>query len=723
MRFGVLGPLAVWTADGRPVPVPGAKVRALLADLLAHEGRPVPADLLIDDLWGDAPPGNPGAALSAKVSQLRRALEDAAPGARELVRSRPAGYQLDVSPDAVDAGRFQALLTRAERQDDPAARAALLGEALALWRGRAYADFADDPFARPLIAGLDERRLTAHEDLAEARLALGEHAALAGDLLAPLAEHPLRERLRAAHLRALYGAGRQSEALGAYEEFRRLLADELGLDPGPALTALHRAMLAQDPSLTPAEPAAPAGAAPAGHGARTNLPAALSDLIGRDDALEQVRDRLAAGRLVTLTGSGGVGKTTLALAVGRHLTGEYADGVWLVELAGFDRLAFAPGFGGHTGPSGALAEVIMSALAVQDAADGPPAGPAHRLAAALRRRRALLVLDNCEHVVEEVAELAELLLKTAPGLRILATSREPLAVPGEVAWNVPPLSAPAAGTPGDPAELRGFGAVRLFTARASAAAKDFALDAATAPAVATLCRRLDGIPLALELAAARVRVLGVDELVARLDDRFRLLASGHRGAPPRQRTLTAMIDWSWELLTGPERLALRRLAVHAGGCTLRAAEAVCSGPDLPAEDLLDLLARLVDRSLVVVAHGPHGPRYRLLESVAVYCAERMREAGELDVVRARHREHYTALAEHADPRLRGPGQRERLDLLDAEAANLRAAAEGAVADGDAAAALRLAAALGWYWFLRGRWTEARRSLRAALALTGPAPAA
>ncbi|MER6945263.1 BTAD domain-containing putative transcriptional regulator [Nonomuraea sp. NPDC000554] len=684
MRFGVLGPLAVWADGGEPVPIPGAKVRALLAVLLMHDGRPVPADRLIDDLWGDDPPGNPPGALSAKVSQLRRALEDAEPGARGLVRSHPAGYVLQVEPDAVDARRFETLLARAGQAD-----AALLAGALAQWRGAAYADFADEPFARAAIAHLEERRLAAQEDLAEARLALGEHGPLVSELGRLVAEHPLRERLRAAHMRALYRTGRQSEALDSYADLRARLADELGLDPGPGLTALHQAILTQDPAL----------AGPSGR-PRTNLPALLTGLIGRDTAVAEVRAHLAADRLVTLTGPGGVGKTRLALETATQLAGTFPDGVWLVELAGT--------------PGGAveLVEVVMAALEIQDGGGRAE----ERLVAALRARRLLLVLDNCEHLVEQAAELVELLLKGAPDLRVLATSREPLAVAGEVVWSVPPLEVPGPGA--DPATLGEYGAVRLFTARASAAARDFTLDARTAGDVATLCRRLDGIPLALELAATRVRALGVDGLVARLDDRFRLLATGYRGAPPRQQTLTAMIDWSWGLLTGPERLALRRLAVHADGCSLAAAESVCADADLPAADVLDLLARLVDRSLVVAVHGPGGVRYRLLESVAAYCAERMHEAGEYEQVRRRHHAYYTDLAERADPHLRGPEQREWLRRLDAESANLRAALDGAVADGDAGLALRLTSALAWFWFLRGRLTEARRSLDAALALTG-----
>ncbi|MCG5218616.1 BTAD domain-containing putative transcriptional regulator [Streptosporangium soli] len=698
MRFGVLGPLAVWTDAGEPVAVPGLKVRALLADLLVHEGRPVPADGLIDDLWGENLPGNPAGALSAKVSQLRRVLEDAEPGGRDLVVHHPAGYLL--TGDA-DAAGFQSLVAEAGRTGDPQARAALLADALALWRGPAFADFADESFTWAAVARLTEQRLTAHEDRAELRLTLGEHALLAGELGDLLAEHPLRERLRAAHMRALYRSGRQSEALDSYERLRVLLADELGLDPSADLVALHQAILTQDPALAaPAVPESPP-ARPA-----TNLPAPLTDLVGRDDAVAEIRARLGTNRLVTLTGPGGVGKTRLAVETARGLD-PFPDGAWLVELAALDRLA-------DQDAVSLLAETIMAVLDIRDTAgaeQGEPLTAVKRLTEVLRARRLLLVLDNCEHVVEPVAELAGLLLTAAPGLRLLATSQEPLGLAGEVVWGVPPLEVP--GRADGLAELERTGSVRLFVARASAAARGFSLDEDTAPAVAVLCRRLDGIPLALELAATRVRALGVHGLVDRLDDRFRLLATGHRGAPPRQQTLMAMIDWSWELLTSAERVVLRRLAVHADGCTLEAAEAVCAEGDL---DVLDLLARLVDRSLVVMVDGADGARYRLLESVAAYCVERLAEAGEAERVRRLHHRYYTGLAERAEPHLYGADQRRWLRRLDTEAANLRVALNGAVRDGDAQGALRLVNAMGWYWFLRGRLSEARRSFAAALSV-------
>jgi predicted ATPase/DNA-binding SARP family transcriptional activator len=693
MRFGVLGAVAVWTSAGEAVPVPGLKVRAVLADLIVHDGRPVSTDRLVEDLWGTDVPANPAGALQVRVSQLRKALEDAEPGGRDLIVSRSPGYLLQVQPDAVDAWRFAALAARAERTADPRTRAGLLADALALWRGPALADFADDEFARPAIARLEEQRLAVLELHAEARLELGEHSLLAGELGDLVARHPLRERLRAVHMRALYRAGRQSEALDSFADLRTRLADELGLEPGPELVALQQSILEQD-----LESPAPEQR----QRRRTNLAAALTELIGRDDAVAELRSVLRTARLLTLTGPGGVGKTRLALETASRLVGEVADGVWLVELAAIDRAA------GH----GVADEV----LAVLDIRDTDPTPAIDKLAAALSGRHVLLVLDNCEHLVEPVAGLAETLLGAAPGLRILATSREPLAVPGEVVWDVPPLAVP---DPADPGDLEKYGAVRLFATRAAAAARGFTLDDGNRDAVAQVCARLDGIPLALELAATRVRTLGVHGLVDRLDDRFRLLTAGRRGAAPRQQTLAAVIDWSWQLLTPPEQAVLRRLAVHGGGCTLDAAEATCAGAGVAgvaATDVMDLLARLVDRSLVVLADQPDGPRFRLLESVAAFSLDRLREAGEEDEVRGRHAEYYTELAVRAEPGLRGSDQARWLRRLDAESANLHATLHGAIAAGAADRALRLANALTWYWFLRGRLAEARRSLAAALSV-------
>ncbi|WUR57393.1 winged helix-turn-helix domain-containing protein [Micromonospora chokoriensis] len=659
VQFGVLGPLAVTTDAGEPVVVPGTKVRALLADLLTNRNQVVSADRLIDDLWGEDSPANPAGALQVRVSQLRKALNDAEPGARDLVESRPPGYLLRA--DAVDADRFAELAHRTDVDR--------LSEALALWRGEAYADVADAEFVRAEATRLAEQRLAVHERLAEARLARGEHDLVAADLADLVTRHPLHEGLRAVQLRALYAAGRQSEALDSYTDLRARLAEELGLDPGPELVALHRRILEQDAGLS---------APPRAAVARTSLPAPLDELVGRAEALAEVGALLPRQRLVTLVGPGGVGKTRLAIETARAQS--VPDGVQLVELA--------PLPAGDT----LVAERVLAALGTYETA-GTSMSPTDRVVAALRHRQLLLVLDNCEHVIEPVAALVARLLRDVPGLRVLATSREPLGLTGELLWEVPPLSVP---DDGDLDAVRRSAAGQLFAARAAAQQRGFRLDGQTAAAIAQLCRRLDGLPLALELAATRVRALGVRGVVDRLDDRFRLLTTQQRDVPPRQRTLTAVIGWSWDLLDETDRAVLARLAVFRDGCRPEAAEHVC-GTDL------DTLARLVDRSLVVLDDSGPDPRYRLLESVAAFCLDRLTDA---DEVRARHAAYYTDLAERADPGLRGADQQRWLALLDAETANLRSA----LGHGGG---LRLAVALSWYWHLRGRLTEARRALAVA----------
>ncbi|MFI0355858.1 BTAD domain-containing putative transcriptional regulator [Actinomadura sp. 9N407] len=695
MRFGVLGPVMVWDAAGEPVTIPEVKVRALLAALLVHEGRLVSADRLIDDLWGDDPPGRSANALQSKVSMLRRVL------GRDRVVHQAPGYRLrlDGPGDEVDADAFGSLVASARAEGDPRARSALLGRALELWRGNAYADFADEPFVRAAVDRLTDQRLAVLEERAEARLDAGDHAMLAGELADLVVRHPLRERLRAVQMRALYLAGRQGEALASYAELRRLLADELGLDPSPELAALHEAILRQDAALSPpvpgrseAEPAAPAPPPPA----RANLPVPLTALIGRDRCLDDITGLLSAARLVTLSGPAGVGKTRLAVESAARLagdTGAFPDGVWFVEFAA------------QRAGTAELAQEISAVLGIRDempsgpAGTGVPAAPAERLAAALRDRRLLLVLDNCEQVVDPAAALAELLLRTAAGLRILATGREPLGLAGESVYQVEPLQEDDA--------------VRLFASRAAESAPGFRLDG-DREAVAEICRRLDGIPLALELAAGRVRALGARELAARLTDRFRVLGTGRRGVPARQQTLRAMIDWSWELLSPPERVVLRRFAVHPDGCALDAAEAVCAGDGVRGEDVLELVTRLVDRSLVTMVEGRTGPRYRLLESVAAYALERLEEAGDLGATRDRHLRHHLELAERAAPRLREAGQREWLDRLDLESANLRAALDEALRLPAVDETVRLATALSWWWMLRGRLHEALRTLTAVV---------
>jgi predicted ATPase/DNA-binding SARP family transcriptional activator len=744
MEIRLLGPLEV-ERQGRVVELAGRRLRLLVAMLALQAGRVVTAERLIGLLWEEASlPVDPANALQALVSRLRRAL--AAVGAGERLVSRPSGYLLAVVADQVDALRFERLAAEghahltAERHREAVTT---LRGALDMWRGPALAEFAGEPVAVATATRLDELRLGALEDRIAAELALGEHARLVGELESLVAEQPLRERPQALLMRALYGAGRQAEALAVYQRARQVLAEQAGLDPGPELRSLQQAVLAHDPSLAaltqaPGAPgAAPPVPMPSIRRERGNLRAALTSFVGREEELGQVLELLDRQRLVTLTGPGGVGKTRLAVEAARRLAGDglSADGTWLVELAGLrdDRL---------------LPLVVLDVLGVAEERPrlDAPAGTTtaeDRLLAALELRQAVLVLDNCEHLADPVARLVEWVLTACPGIRVLATSREPLRVPGEARWPVPALPVPPPGL-GSVAELGGFAATRLFLERAAAAAPGFAVrDPAEAAAVAEVCRRLDGLPLAIELAAARAGALPPPQLAARLDDRFRLLTAGARTALPRQQTLRAVMDWSWELLGPSEQAVLRRLAVFMGGASLAAAEMVCAGPDLPATEVADIVARLVDKSLLSMAPAPAPaplwwpgiealglppppepigePRYQLLETVRAYAAERLAEAGEADQAARAHATWFAGLAEAAEPELRGRNQLVWFARVSADLDNLRVALQWFLDRGEAAPAVRLIAMLGWFLLLASHGEEAARSLEAALALPGPVP--
>ncbi|MBG0830453.1 winged helix-turn-helix domain-containing protein [Planomonospora sp. ID67723] len=726
MWFGVLGSTEVRLGDRRVV-VGGPRLRALLALLLLDAGRVVSTERLVGGLYGDAPPSGPAGALQAQVSRLRRLLGDRGgeegdgrPIAGELVVHHPAGYLLAVDPGHVDAHRFERLAAEgraALTAGDHSRAAHTLREALGLWRGPALADVGEAPFAAAQAARLEELRVTSAEDHAEAVLALGGYRGLVSELRELLTAHPLRERLAGQLMRALYGSGRQADALAVFDDCRRRLAEELGADPSAELARIHLAILRADPSLeAPVTAAAPtsvsasvsasvsgAPADPAPPPSLRGAPVPLTSLVGRAEELERITALLARGRLVTLTGPGGTGKTRLAAEIAGNRPGDSC----FVELA-------------PLGGGAELPQAVLGALGVRET--GVLAGPGTqpvapdpvgRLVAALAGREVLLVLDNCEHVVEAAAGLAGRLLGACPGLRVLATSREALGITGESLHPVPPLALPSPGAPAADSP-----AVRLFADRAAAVRPDFAADFAsqetTVAAVTRICRALDGLPLAIELAAARLRSLTVAEVAARLDDRFALLSRGSRTAQPRHRTLRAVVEWSWELLDERERTLARRLTVFTGGATLQAAERVCAVGDTDG-----VLASLVDKSLVEMAGG----RYRMLETIRAFCAERLAEAGEAERLRRAHLDHYLDLAETADPHLRRAGQLEWLARLDAERDNLHAALRRAARGGDTGEALRLLAALTPYWWLRGLRSEGAAQARELLGVIGHEPPA
>ena len=724
LRIGILGPLEVRVGFGEPVQVPGTRLRALMIRLAMEPDRVVLASQLIDAVWDADPPAAATGALQSLVSRLRRLLP-------EVIDSQAAGYRLAVDPEAVDAVRFERLALEGRRAlaGDPGRARELLCEALALWRGPALADVAAARFAGAAVARFEELRLGAIEDRIEADLRGGAAGRLVPELEELVAAHPLRERLHGLLLRALAGAGRQADALGAYQRLRDRLADELGIDPSEELQAVHLAVLRGErepaeprpaasgpPHREPEAAEAPDGPATAAEPARTNLRAQITSFVGRDADIARIAAVLGHARLVTLTGPGGSGKTRLATEAAATLVDRMPEGVWLAEL-------------GPVVDPVDLPQAVLSLFGARElgllARRGPrggssPVPPRERIVEAIGDKQLLLVMDNCEHLVTPAAALIDLLLARCPRLRVLATSREPLGITGEVLHPVGPLAMPAGEV--TPAEALAYPAVRLFVDRGAAARPGFAVDQRTVRPVLDICRALDGIPLAIELAAARLRALSPEQIAARLDDRFRLLAGGSRTSLPRHQTLRAVVDWSWGLLSDPERVLARRLAVFPGGATLQAAEQVCAGPELGGldrDEVLWLLAALVEKSLVVATEDGAEVRYSMLETMRAYGQERRLEAGEDETLRRAHADYFLELAEEAEPHLRRAEQLDWIRLLTAERENLHGALRWAIDSGDAERAMRLVASLAWYWFLRSARAEGAEWARQALAMPGP----
>jgi predicted ATPase/DNA-binding SARP family transcriptional activator len=712
VEFRILGPLEV-AEGGRVVDLGGPRARVLLARLLVSANLVVSADRLAGDLWPGEPPAHWLATLRVYISRLRRAL---GPGAA-VVLTEPPGYRLRLAAGQLDADVFEQLVAAARRdlaQGRPGAAAAGLRGALGLWRGPALSGAADLPFARADAARLEEARLGAVEDWVEAELGCGNHAGMVAELDGLVTSHPLRERLRGQRMRALYRCGRQADALRAYQELRAYLGEELGLEPAAALRELESAILRQDSALdwrapppggpappAPAPPGAPAllpGPPPAVGRAAGRLPAETTSFIGREAGLAAVGKLLAAGRLVTLTGPGGSGKTRLARQAAAVIMAGHPGGVWLADLA-------------PVGGPDLVIPAVAAALAVSEEPGRPLAAS---IAARLGDSDALLIIDNCEHVADAAAGLIAGLLAACPGLRVLATSQARLGVPGEAIWPVPPLSVPPSAA--SEAAVAGAESVRLLCDRAALARPGFALTVGNAADIGEICRRLDGIPLAIELAAARLGTLTPAQLAARLGDRFRVLTGGSRTGPARHRTLRAAISWSHDLLDPPEQVCFRRMAVFAAGCTIDAAEAVCADVSLPVEVVLETVTSLVDRSLVTTGERCGAMRYGMLESVRQYAREQLTAAGEDDRLSGRHLAWLLDLAGRAD--LDGAGQSAWLDLLEADHDNFRAALERALAARQAGPALALAGALAAFWAMRGHASEGRRWTGAALHADG-----
>jgi predicted ATPase/DNA-binding SARP family transcriptional activator len=674
VAFRLLGPLEVELGN-RVLPVGGRRQRALLALLLLHANTAVPRDRLIDALWGERPPETAANSLQVAVHALRRLL-----GADRIVTRGP-GYLLRVEDGELDLQRFTELVERA-RGEPPAAATETLREALALWAGPGLSDLGEAPFAATERARLEELHLAALEERIAADLTLGRHRELIPELEGLVADHPYRERLRREHMLALYRSGRQAEALEGYRQARRTFVDELGIEPGPELQELEQAILRQDAALALPEARA-----------KSSIPAPLTPLVGRRLELAALTSLVRSGevRMLTLTGPGGTGKTRLALEAAWELVSDFGDGVFFVDLAPI------------TDPS-LVAPQMLGALELDEQPDRPVV---ETLKEALGGRQLLLVLDNFERVID-AGPLVTGLLAAAPELKALVTSRVVLHVSGEHEYPVPPLALPD--LEHDGVETLGRNeAVELFAARARAVNPTFRVTEANARIVAAICVALDGLPLAIELAAARTRLLGPEAMLERLESKLELLTAGPRDAPVRQRTLRATLDWSFELLDGDEQRLLADLAVFAGGSTLEAAEAVCDAG-------LAGLSSLVDKSLLRREDTSGGePRYRMLETIREYALERLRERGDAEELSRRHAEHFREDAARALTQLRaGQPSSEVYARLESELDNFRAALRWA----DSAAPelmLEIAGLLKLFWRVRGHLDEGRRWLESALA--------
>ena len=682
MELRILGPLEAVADDGTHIALGGPRVRAVLARLLVQPNTLVSTDSLVDAVWGESPPASATGALQVHVHALRKAL-----GADRIVTRAP-GYSIRVDEDELDAARFEQLVEDGARlleTGNPAQAAALLTDALALWRGRALADLAYEPFAQHEAERLEELRLVALEQRLEAELALGRDSELVGELEALAARHPLRERFRALLMLALYRSNRQADALAAYRDARGTLVEELGIEPGADLRELEQAILRQDPALDHTRVPLPRRLSPA------------TPLIGRELEVAAVTGllRRADVRLVTLTGTGGTGKTRLALAAADEL-----GHAVFVDLAPVSN-----------------PELVLATIASAIGADDTGGLDVAHLASSLGERPPLLVLDNLEHLPAAYPLVGEL-LATASGLRVLVTSRAPLRLAAEHEYRVPALHIPDQGATAASA-IEHVDSVRLYVERASALVPAFTLSNENAPAVARICRALDGLPLAIELAAARVRVLGPEGTAKRLGERLGLLARDAPDLPPRQRSLRATIAWSYDLLDATAQRAFRALGIFAGSASLDAIELVAGA------DVTDALETLLDAGLVVHQHDAAGePRFGMLETVHGYALERLDEADEAEEARDRHLEHYLSLAESIAAREHDAGPTPALlDAIDADLPELRSALSWAETKEDADHQLRLVVALRFYFRTRRERIEGRRWVATALERSTDAPAA
>jgi predicted ATPase/DNA-binding SARP family transcriptional activator len=685
VEFLLLGDVDV-LIDGRRVEIGHARQRCVLAALLLEANRAVPAEQLIDRVWADRPPYRARNALSAYVSRLRHQLADVA----RIVRG-PGGYQLSVDPMTVDLHRFRHLVGQARAAGHPADAAARYGEALGLWRGEPFAA-VDTPWFDAVRTSLHAERLAVLLDRNDAGLRAGRHAELVGELADAVREHPLDERLAGQLMLAQFRSGRQADALSTFQRVRTRLLEELGADPGVALRRVHQQILEGDaegaaviepepgtrpvPPPPPAPPPAAAPDRPAG-----NLPRRATSFVGRESEVALIAAAVRDAPLVTLSGVGGVGKSRLAVEVAAREQERFSGGGWLCELAPLP-------------DGGPVSEALAVALRVQQRQG---LTTEQTVIEYLRDRALLIVLDNCEHVLDAVARLLDQVVAQCPGVVVLATSREALGVEGERIVPLAPLPA---------ADGRD-----LFVARARAGRPDLQLDGAEADAVAEICRRLDGLPLAIELAAARMRVMNAAEVVRRLDD-GRLLSRGARGTVAHHQSLDATVDWSYRLLSDAEKVLFARLSVFAGGFDLDAAHGVCAEPGASEIDTLDLLGGLVDKSMVTVLGGSDRSRYRVLETLRAFGRDRLRESGTASAIGRAHAAYFAELAGQVARGLHGPDERAWVQRALPDYDNLRTAFERAVADRDGDLAVRIVTSVSELVHLRVGYESAGWALRA-----------
>ncbi len=690
MQVRLLGPVEI-EVDGVTGAPTGGGERALLARLALNAGRVVSSDSLIDELWGDDLPSNPGNALQLRVSKLRRWLTQHG-GDAAVLATRSPGYALDVDPAHVDALAVVEELAAARSTAAAGAIAVAVERyraALARWRDEPLCDVSAAPWVDAEATRLTEIRLAALEDVLQLELDLGRERNVLDELDALVVSHPLRERFHAQRMLALYRSGRQADALAAYQELRRSLADELGIDPSPEVQELEGAILRQETELAATTRTAATTVAP-------DLPQRVASFRGRDADLRELVALLEDRRLVTCTGPGGTGKTTLAIEAARVAGERFTTGAWLVRLAGVDRDDVV---------SATAAALELPAVPLEDGETAVV-----RLCRQVGARSALIVLDNCEHVVDEAALLAAVVVARCPNVTILATSRELLQVPGEQRFAVTPLEVPAAGAP--EAEVRGAASVELFSDRARALDRHFDPGTEDLEHIAQICRTLDGLPLAVELAAARTATLPVAAIAERLGDQLGLLTGGPRTVDERHRTLRAAIAWSYDLLDEHARTVLRRLAVFRSPWGLHDAAAVAADDAMSSAEVSDIVGDLVDRSLVSRA-GDH--RFRVLETIRQFAAAELLASGEATTIDARHLAHMSATAARADARLRTVDQVEWLEELRAVNDDLRAALAFAERTPEhRVEGLGLASSLSWFWYL-GDYEEGRRHLDRFLA--------